>query len=132
MGKHTRNAFKNPYRKSKSDDEEDFRLKVSYVYYVPAFIEKIIIYQWLVQDMMGYLKKWEESVTQREGYKDLKNEQNMMLLPLETRQLQVHFVQIIVISLIHTICSEIFCGDCSIPFHHPWCRIVLQQLVVLG
>lgn len=47
---------------------------------------EFIICQWLEGDMMGYLEKWEESVTQREGYKDLKNEQNMMLLPLETRQ----------------------------------------------
>ena len=31
VGKHTRNTFKNPYRKSKS---EDFRLKVSCVHYV--------------------------------------------------------------------------------------------------
>ena len=53
--------------------------------YVHVLIE-FIICQWLEGDMMGYLEKWEESVTQREGYKDLKNEQNMMLLPLETRQ----------------------------------------------
>ena len=60
-----------------------------------------MIYQWLEEDMMGYLEKWEKSVAQREGYKDLKNEQNMMLLPGETRQgIQItsNFVQIIVIS----------------------------------
>ena len=35
---------------------------------------------------MGYVEKWQKSVTQREGYKDFKNEQNMMLLPLKTWQ----------------------------------------------
>ena len=36
--------------------------------------------------MLKYLDDWEKSVREREEYKDMKNEQNMMLLPLETRQ----------------------------------------------
>jgi len=41
---------------------------------------------WLEKDFMQYLHEWEKSVRERPGFKDLKNEQNMMLLPLETRQ----------------------------------------------
>ena len=84
---------------------------------------------------MGYLEKWEKSVTQREGYKDLKNEQNMMLLPLETRQgIQITgiFYTNNCISIISTLCSEFFCGDCAVPFYHPRCRIILQQPIVPG
>ena len=36
--------------------------------------------------MLKYLSDWEKSVCEREGYKDMKKEQNMMLLPLETHQ----------------------------------------------
>ena len=49
-------------------------------------VVEFIIYQWLEEHMMGYLEKWKKSVTQREGYKDLKNAQNMMLLPLKTQK----------------------------------------------
>ena len=82
---------------------------------------------------MGYLEKWEDGVRQREGFKDLKNQQNMMLLPLETRQgIQITgtFCTNIIPYYIATLCSEIFCGDCSVPFHHSWSRSILQQPVV--
>ena len=36
--------------------------------------------------MLKYLDDWEKSVREREGFKYMKNEQNMMLLSLETRQ----------------------------------------------
>jgi len=42
--------------------------------------------QWLEEDMIAYLDNWEKSVEERDGFKDRKQEQNMMLLPLETRQ----------------------------------------------
>jgi len=35
--------------------------------------------------MVKYLTDWEQCVHSRSGFKDCKNEQNMMLLPLETR-----------------------------------------------
>ena len=36
--------------------------------------------------MVTYITDWEQSVQSRSGFEDHKNEQNMMLLPLETRQ----------------------------------------------
>jgi len=45
-----------------------------------------VVMQWLEEDMVAYLDNWENSVEERSGFKDRKQEQNMMLLPLETRQ----------------------------------------------
>lgn len=44
-----------------------------------------ITFQWL-EELLDYLKEWETSVKTRVGFEDSKNAQNMMLLPLETRQ----------------------------------------------
>jgi len=36
--------------------------------------------------MVAYLDQWGKSVEERSGFEDCKHEQNMMVLPLETRQ----------------------------------------------
>ena len=42
--------------------------------------------QWLEEDVVAYPNNWEKSVETRSGFKDCKQEQNVMLVPLETCQ----------------------------------------------
>lgn len=79
VGKHSINSFKNPYRKA-----TDFRLEVSNIGRLNDHSK--CVKQWLEQQLLMYLDEWEKSVRNRPGYKDNKAAQNMMLLPLVTRQ----------------------------------------------
>lgn len=97
-GKHSRNAYKSPYR-----SVEDFRIKVrlfnlcvGWFSFPPPtphppthhlnchyIISVCASLQWLKEDFIGYLDRWQESVSKREGFS--KTEQNKMMLSEETR-----------------------------------------------
>ena len=83
-GKRTRNAFKSPYR-----SRCDFWLKVLFLHVVYIIFELIYKFlfpfdmQWLREEFLPYLDRWEESVFKREGFSNV--EKKMMLLSQETR-----------------------------------------------
>ena len=80
-GKHTRNAFKDPYRSA-----TDFRLKVKWTI-LGAVLDLILfapllILQWLEEVFLPYLAEWERSVTERPGFS--RAAKKRMLLSAET------------------------------------------------
>ena len=90
-GKRSRNSFKDPYRSG-----SDFRLKVGHMhvqvhpYFTFEFLCMVVhkhditphIMQWLSEDFLGYLSRWEQSVRRREGFTP--KQKRLMLLSPET------------------------------------------------
>lgn len=86
--------------------------------------------QWLSEDFIGFLDKWEECVNERDGFTN--KEKKLMILSAETRRgLRITgnhakvIVKVVIIICVGLFCySQVICWVGEVHFHCSWSRSI--------
>ena len=91
-------------------------------------MSKLIFLQWLSEDFIGFLDKWEECVNERDGFTN--KEKKLMILSAETRhglRITGNHAKVIVKVIIFIglfSCSKVICLVGELHFHCSWSQSV--------